>query len=203
MATYGKKLLDMNGNVILPKTRSSLVYMDDNETVEDTINKILNGTTAVGKATKLATARKIGNASFDGSGNITLAQMGAQSELSIVNEDITSSCTGTNLDIRFVHHQQYGKLHILYIEATNTASEATWATNITFPSKLNIPTRDTFQIRATGSGFLDPQWYPIVAENSTRERNKLYFRKSAVPLNVGLLFEIAVVYMEPYWWQAT
>lgn len=35
MATYGKKLLD--GNVILPKTRSSLVYMDDNSTVEDTI----------------------------------------------------------------------------------------------------------------------------------------------------------------------
>ena len=37
MATYGKKLLDGNGNVILPKTRSSLVYMDDNSTVEDKI----------------------------------------------------------------------------------------------------------------------------------------------------------------------
>ena len=77
MATYGKKLLDVNGNIILPKTRSSLVYMDDNSTVEDTIKKILNGTTIVGKATKLATARKIGNATFDGSGNITLAQIGA------------------------------------------------------------------------------------------------------------------------------
>ena len=77
MATYGKKLLDGEGNIILPKTRSSLVYMDDNSTVEDTIKKILNGTTVVGKATKLATARKIGNASFDGSGNITLAQIGA------------------------------------------------------------------------------------------------------------------------------
>ena len=30
MAVYGKKLLDMSGNVILPKTRSSLVYMDEN-----------------------------------------------------------------------------------------------------------------------------------------------------------------------------
>ena len=77
MATYGKKLLDVNGNIILPKTRSSLVYMDDNSTVEDTIKYILNGTTVVGKATKLATARKIGNASFDGSSNITLAQIGA------------------------------------------------------------------------------------------------------------------------------
>ena len=76
MATYGKKLLDNNNNVILPKTRSSLVYMDDNSTVEDTINKIISGTTVVGKATKLATARNIGNASFDGSGDITLAQMG-------------------------------------------------------------------------------------------------------------------------------
>ena len=40
MATYGKKLLDSNNNVILPKTRSSLVYMDDNSTVEDEIEKL-------------------------------------------------------------------------------------------------------------------------------------------------------------------
>ena len=197
MATYGKKLLDSNNNVILPKTRSSLVYMDNDDTVEDTISSILNGNTAVGKATKLATARKIGNASFDGSGNISLTQMGAQPALSIVTEDITSSCIGTNLDISFVHHQQYGKLHILYIEAVNTASEATWATNITFPSKLNIPTRESLHIIATGSGFLDPQWYPIVAENSSRERDKLYFRETDVQLKLGLKFEIAVVYMEP------
>ena len=42
MATYGKKLLDSNNNVILPKTRSSLVYMDDNSTVEDTIGSVNN-----------------------------------------------------------------------------------------------------------------------------------------------------------------
>ena len=41
MATYGKKLLDSNNNVILPKTRSNLVYMNNNETVEDEINGIL------------------------------------------------------------------------------------------------------------------------------------------------------------------
>ena len=35
MATYGKTLLDNASNKILPKTRSSLVYMDDNITVED------------------------------------------------------------------------------------------------------------------------------------------------------------------------
>ena len=56
MATYGKKLLDSEGNIILPKTRSSLVYMDDNSTVEDTINKIINGTTVVGKATYATSA---------------------------------------------------------------------------------------------------------------------------------------------------
>ena len=54
MATYGKKLLDINGNIILPKTRSSLVYMDDNSTVEDKISSILNGTTVVGKANLLS-----------------------------------------------------------------------------------------------------------------------------------------------------
>ena len=39
MATYGKKLLDNSGNVILPKTRSSLVYMDDN-TEEISVNEV-------------------------------------------------------------------------------------------------------------------------------------------------------------------
>ena len=70
MATYGKKLLDVNGNVILPKTRSSLVYMDDNSTVENKINGILNsvnsntseinkikdGSTVVGKALSIRDA---------------------------------------------------------------------------------------------------------------------------------------------------
>lgn len=41
MAVYGKKLLDMSGNVILPKTRSSLVYMNNDDTVQETIEGIL------------------------------------------------------------------------------------------------------------------------------------------------------------------
>ena len=56
MATYGKKLLDSEGNIILPKTRSSLVYMDDNETLENTIKKILSGETTVGKAIDCSSA---------------------------------------------------------------------------------------------------------------------------------------------------
>ena len=56
MATYGRKLVDVNGNVILPKTRSSLVYMNNNETVEDTISKIISGKTVVGKATYATSA---------------------------------------------------------------------------------------------------------------------------------------------------
>ena len=56
MATYGKKLLDLNGNIILPKTRSSLVYMNDNSTVEDKISSILSGSTVVGKATYATSA---------------------------------------------------------------------------------------------------------------------------------------------------
>ena len=47
MATYGKKLLDSEGNIILPKTRSSLVYMDDNSTVEDKISSILSEITKI------------------------------------------------------------------------------------------------------------------------------------------------------------
>lgn len=148
-------------------------------------------------ANKLASSVNIGSASFDGSADITLAQMGAQPVLSVVTEDITSSCVGTNLDIRLVHHQQYGKLHILFIEAVNTASSETWATNITFPSKVNIPTKESYRLLATGSGILSQQWYPVVAENSSSDINKLFFRVTDVPLPLGIKFEIAVVYMEP------
>ena len=41
------------------------------------LNGLQDGTYPVGKADKLATARMIGSASFDGSADITLAQMGA------------------------------------------------------------------------------------------------------------------------------
>ena len=50
MATYGKSLLDINGNVILPKTRSILVYMSDNTTLEETINRIKSGEQMIGFA---------------------------------------------------------------------------------------------------------------------------------------------------------
>ena len=69
MPTYGKKLLDNNGNVILPKTRSNLVYHTNNQLVSTildnlstnisaistSIANIKNGTTTVGKATALTT----------------------------------------------------------------------------------------------------------------------------------------------------
>ena len=58
MAVYGKKLLDNEGNTILPKTRASLVYTSDDETVEDTINGIKNGSIQVGSA--LNTSKVIG-----------------------------------------------------------------------------------------------------------------------------------------------
>ena len=54
MAVYGKKLLDMSGNVILPKTRSSLVYMDENNaTVQETIEDILKKINAIGVWNKI------------------------------------------------------------------------------------------------------------------------------------------------------
>ena len=51
MAVYGKKLLDNEGNTILPKTRASLVYTSDDETVEKKISGIIDGTIVVGKST--------------------------------------------------------------------------------------------------------------------------------------------------------
>ena len=61
MATYGKKLLDSNNNVILPKTRSNLVYMNNNETVEKTINDILKRLGLIEDGTILTNANQIVN----------------------------------------------------------------------------------------------------------------------------------------------
>ena len=61
MPTYGKKLLDATGNVILPKTRSNLVYHGSTllstkiNNIDTEITNIKNGTTTVAKATALTT----------------------------------------------------------------------------------------------------------------------------------------------------
>ena len=57
MAVYGKKLLDNEGNTILPKTRASLVYTSDDETVESVLAKLLSGTGLVGHPTTAATGK--------------------------------------------------------------------------------------------------------------------------------------------------
>lgn len=75
-----------SGNAMI-MLRSSNTVMDDNiTTVQDEITNSKNRiktlenyfeSGSAKKATKLNTARKIGNASFDGSSDITLEQMGA------------------------------------------------------------------------------------------------------------------------------
>ena len=54
MPTYGKKLLDATGNVILPKTRSNLVY-HGSTLLSTYLDNIVNGSVTVGKATALTT----------------------------------------------------------------------------------------------------------------------------------------------------
>ena len=66
MPTYGKKLLDNNGNVILPKTRSNLVYHGNVllstklNSIDTEITNIKNGTTIVGRSA-VANAIRDGN----------------------------------------------------------------------------------------------------------------------------------------------
>lgn len=77
-----------SGNAII-MLRSSNIVMDDNiTTVQDEIAKSKNRiktlenyfeSGSANKATKLNTARKIGNANFDGSNDISLEQIGAAS----------------------------------------------------------------------------------------------------------------------------
>ena len=54
MPTYGKKLLDNNGNTILPKTRTNLIY-HGSTLLSTYLDNIVNGSVTVGKATALTT----------------------------------------------------------------------------------------------------------------------------------------------------
>ena len=72
MPTYGKKLLDNNGNTILPKTRSNLVY-HGSTLLSKYLDNIVNGTTKVDTAIRLKDAdltntyRVYSNGTSDGS----------------------------------------------------------------------------------------------------------------------------------------
>ena len=83
MATYGKKLLDSNNNVILPKTRSTLVYMNNNETVEDEIGKILDGSLVVGKSELSKELEYFANPTFT-EAHYTSEQLGADPQFPFV-----------------------------------------------------------------------------------------------------------------------
>lgn len=62
MPTYGKKLLDNNGNTILPKTRTNLIYHGSTllstkiNTIDTEISNIKNGTTKVDTAIRVKDA---------------------------------------------------------------------------------------------------------------------------------------------------
>ena len=47
MPTYGKKLLDNNGNTILPKTRSNLVYHTNNQLVSTVLDNLSTNISAI------------------------------------------------------------------------------------------------------------------------------------------------------------
>lgn len=65
MATYGKKLTDGNGNTLLPKTRTNLVYHGSEllstkiDNIDTAIKNIVNGTAKVANATTADTANAV------------------------------------------------------------------------------------------------------------------------------------------------
>ena len=64
MATYAKLLKNSNGDNILPYTRASIVYMDNDSTVESSITSMYNTITSgtVNKATTAGYATTAGSA---------------------------------------------------------------------------------------------------------------------------------------------
>ena len=69
---------------------------------ETEINKIKNGTTPVGKATKLENARTINGTPFDGSGNITTQKWGQGRNITI--DGVTKSIDGSsNIDFNTIN----------------------------------------------------------------------------------------------------
>lgn len=74
-------------------------------------------------ATKLAAARKIGSASFDGSQNITLEQMGALSNLQPDSFTTATPITGTDLSSVTVKYSKVGDFVFLFGVATIGTTE--------------------------------------------------------------------------------
>ena len=145
------------------------------------------------QADKLATPRKIGSASFDGSADITLAHMG----LSAVTEDITSRCSFGNITGASVLHTQYDKLHILTLTSL-TVIEYTWTTFVELPASAGLPTKNkgvfygTFAARDNAV----TQFYPGVIENSPIA-NRIYFMLPGKPVLAGNIIDgCSYMYLE-------
>lgn len=145
------------------------------------------------QADKLATPRKIGSASFDGSVDITLAHMG----LSAVTEDITSRCSFGNITGASVLHTQYDKLHILTLTSL-TVIEYTWTTFVELPASAGLPTKNkgvfygTFAARDNAV----TQFYPGVIENSPIA-NRIYFMLPGKPVLAGNIIDgCSYMYLE-------
>ncbi len=74
MAAYAKVLKDPSGNQILPYTRSKLVYMDDNSTVQDAVTSLKNNTYTLPTASSSTLGGvKIGSNIKISSGTISVA----------------------------------------------------------------------------------------------------------------------------------
>ena len=154
MATYGKKLIDGEGNIILPKTRSSLVYMDDNETLENTIKKILSGETTVGKAIDCSSAGNLRmyNTETDETSYVGLSSADSAGNLGFF-WDSTNSKT--------VLVQGYDNTARTTANAAMPKSGGTFTGRVTFNGGASIA-----QDKSAGSGvFVQPIHIPNISQN--------------------------------------
>lgn len=68
------------------------------------VGKLTGNADSASAATKLSTARKIGNASFDGTANITLAQMGIINPVEVTKAEYESLKSSGKLDENTYYH---------------------------------------------------------------------------------------------------
>ena len=103
MATYAKILKDSSGNQILPYSRASLVYMDDNTTVETAINNIQS---QGGYTLPTASAYTLGGVRIGSNINIS------NGAISIGNSEVTNALGYTPANDSAIKYRYYFSLPV-------------------------------------------------------------------------------------------
>lgn len=139
-----------------------------------------------GTATKLATARKIGNASFDGSANITLAQMGIINPIELTKAEYNALKANGTLDMTAYYNITDDYDSATVIDDVNVSNKFVFSsskTESTYAKKSTVV--NTTLSASSWSGSSSPYTYVLSVSGVTATNvNEINFSSSATDAQV-------------------